>query len=171
MLLFGLLQCGLIVQMYTHMLRLDAINTVKEIPFQTQELVDVLKEKRYTLMIPNKYQWMYVAILNSTRSPYYELRQTLKGNPVRFLPEEVTDEIFEIEKQAVMYFDIINETKNLVGVVENDQITGFVVDDYCDFVFLDVRFLSFTIKSITSKNSKNWSLPYFLVYVFRLKIS
>lgn len=75
--------------------------------------------------------------MNSTRSPYYELRQTLVGNPIRFLPKRSSR---VIEEQAITYFNMVNEDKNLIGIVENDQITGFIVDNYCDFVMLDVGF-------------------------------
>lgn len=135
MLVFGLLQCGLIITMYNHMIKTEAIKSINEIPFKATEFVDVLQEKRFKLLIDDFVSWYYLEILNSTRSPYYEIRQTLEDNPLEMLSVDL------LENELNEFFKRLNERKNLIGIVDSDQELAFNVDKHCNLVLLEVCFL------------------------------
>jgi hypothetical protein len=62
--MFALLQCGLVIRTYTNLIRVQTLQFADEFPFKPDEIIQVLKETRYSVMIEDKYQWWYQVCLD-----------------------------------------------------------------------------------------------------------
>jgi hypothetical protein len=55
------------------------IKSKNPLPFQPDDLIRVLKEKKYFIVTASNQEWVFNEIQTSYQSPYYELRDALKG--------------------------------------------------------------------------------------------
>lgn len=58
-LVFALFNCGILIQMYNGLVTSQVIRPIDPRPFKENEIFNVLKEKRYSLIFLSKYIWWY----------------------------------------------------------------------------------------------------------------
>jgi hypothetical protein len=82
--IFALLNTGLLIQMYNGLITSQYIRPLDERPFQNSELLQVLKEGRYSFIFDNHFDPYYQAILNFYIKHYfYNARQKAIGIPMQ----------------------------------------------------------------------------------------
>lgn len=61
-LIFAFIQCGIVIRMYGNEIRTQLVRSVNAKPFQDNELLRVLKERKYKLILQSKSRWWYRVI-------------------------------------------------------------------------------------------------------------
>lgn len=57
----------------------SVIKSKDPFPFRPDELYSVLKNKKYFVVTASKHEWVFNDIATSMETPYYELREAMKG--------------------------------------------------------------------------------------------
>jgi hypothetical protein len=57
--IFALLNCGIFIQMYNSLITSQTVRFIDPKPFKDNELLQVLKEGRFSLLFRNKYDQYY----------------------------------------------------------------------------------------------------------------
>ncbi|KAI6192357.1 hypothetical protein M3Y97_00328800 [Aphelenchoides bicaudatus] len=121
---FTLFELVVIVGIYQSWVLSSVIKSKDPFPFRPEELYSVLKSKKYSIVTASKHEWIFNEIETSYATPFYELREALKDNPVI------------VKKDADEALQMANEGKAII-IMPNDQMITFLADKYCDLVYMD----------------------------------
>ncbi|KAI6171292.1 hypothetical protein M3Y97_01055200 [Aphelenchoides bicaudatus] len=143
-LIFALFHCGLVIRMYNNMIKTQAVHIVDPHPFKEQEILQVLKEGKYSLIFQSGFRWWYKEImdLNSTTSPFYEIRMATKDNPIQ-LADQLTDNYDDLD---FFIFEKIKQGR-WITIGSNEDIQAFRQMGYCNMVYMEASRHRIPLKS------------------------
>jgi hypothetical protein len=122
------------IRLYNYLITSFAVKEIDPKPFQANQLAQVLREKRYSFITYTQYDFWYEDIQTKISSPYYELREAVRDNPIIIFTN--TSNNWDIRE--IKLLERVNQEK-LVAVIENDYQSSFFADNnFCDFVYLEV---------------------------------
>ncbi|KAI6180139.1 hypothetical protein M3Y98_00687200 [Aphelenchoides besseyi] len=129
--LLGFVQCTLFLlpfSLYQCWIITSAIKSKNPYPFRTEDLPQVLREKRYSFVMANYSAWYFELIETSFASPFYELREAMVNNKV------------EVLENYTMSFNAV-EKERKIAVLQDDDYSSYLADiTFCNFVYLDSPF-------------------------------
>ncbi|KAI6171297.1 hypothetical protein M3Y97_01055900 [Aphelenchoides bicaudatus] len=135
LLVFALFQAGLIIRMYNNLITTQAVRYVDPKPFKENELLQVLKEKKYSFIFHKKVTWWHEAITTSMESPYFEIREAIENNPIRIAEDYEKDN----DLQDAYVMNHVRDGK-WITIGSNEDIAVYRHDGYCNMIYIDTNF-------------------------------
>jgi hypothetical protein len=120
--------------MYNNVITTATIRPVKPMPFQPNELFQVLRDKKFSLMSISDRNWWYLSVADSADYPFREIRKATQHNPIQFAVDLKKGTNLEADR---VLLDELN-AGGKVSFLDNDEREAFMAEDYCDLVYMEV---------------------------------
>ncbi|KAI6184864.1 hypothetical protein M3Y97_00642200 [Aphelenchoides bicaudatus] len=129
LLVFSFLQCSIVLSLYQSWILTSVVQQRKSLPFDLENILKALKERKYYLATAMPNAWYFELIELAERDPYLSLAHILERQRVKLCAT--------VEQSLELAED---KSQNAIVIVQNDQFDGHIVSDYCELETVESPF-------------------------------